>query len=114
MKKNIGRKKCFKIGYTDDIEKRIKTYRTGSNIKLIYYIDIIFDGKQMENCVKNTNRLHQLKMKTDDLCYLSLKQLKDSISICINNFEHHICNCMYCQKTMTLNDIDKHICNKKN
>ena len=114
MKKNIGRKKCFKIGYTDDIEKRIKTYRTGSNIKLIYYIDIIFDGKQMEDCVKNTNRLHQLKMKTDDLCYLSLKQLKDSISICINNFEHHICNCMYCQKKMKLNDIDKHICNKKN
>jgi predicted GIY-YIG superfamily endonuclease len=48
LKKNIGRKNCFKIGYTDDIEKRLKVYKTGSPMKLIYYIPIIFDGLQTE------------------------------------------------------------------
>jgi prophage antirepressor-like protein len=29
LKKNIGSKKCYKIGYTDNIEKRIAVYKTG-------------------------------------------------------------------------------------
>jgi hypothetical protein len=63
--------------YTDDIEKRINVYKTGkSDIKLIYYMTIDFDGLMTEDCIKNTTKLHKLKKKTDDLCYISLKHLK--------------------------------------
>ena len=32
-------------------------YKTGkSNIELIYYISIIFDGKQTEECIKNIKK----------------------------------------------------------
>lgn len=111
IKKDIGSKKCYKIGYTDDIEKRIQVYRTAHNIKIIYYIPIIFDGKQTEECVKNINKLHKLKQKTDDLCYLSLKQLKNSISNCLYMLKLHVCNCVLCKKKIKINNLDKHECN---
>jgi prophage antirepressor-like protein len=109
LKKNIGSKKCYKIGYTNNIEKRIAIYKTGkTNINLVYYIAINFDGKQTEDCIKNTNKLHKLKKKTDDLCYLSINQLKISIQDCINKFINHFCICTYCKKKFKFNKIDKH------
>lgn len=113
LKKNIGMKKCYKIGYTDNIENRIAVYKTGNaNIELIYYIEINFDGAMTEDCIKNINKLHKLKKKTDDLCFISLKQLKNSIKDCINKFTNHICNCNYCKKKLKFDNIDKHICIK--
>ena len=115
IKKNIGRKKCYKIGYTDDINKRLKIYKTGTTkIKIIYYISISFNGLQIEECIKNTNKLHKLKQKTDDLCFLSLKSLKISILECIKKIKNHICKCIYCKEKLKINKIDKHICKNKN
>jgi len=111
LKKNIGNNNCYKIGYTNDIKERINVYKTGkANIDLIYYIAINFDGKQTEDCIKNINKLHKLKKKTDDLCYLTLKQLKHSITTCLDKFNEHICKCTYCKKKLTFNKIDRHIC----
>ena len=111
IKKDIGRKKCYKIGYTDDINKRIQVYKTSkSNIKIIYYIPIIFDGKQVEDCIKNINKLHKLKNKTDELCFLSLKQLKTTIIDCISIMENHVCNCHMCKKKFKVSNMDTHIC----
>lgn len=116
IKKYIGRKKCYKIGYTDNINKLLKIYNTGTTkIKMIYYIAISYDGLQIEECIKNTNKLHKLKQKTDDLCFLSLKSLKSSIIDCIKKFKNHICNCIYCKKKLKIINLDKHICkNNKN
>jgi hypothetical protein len=61
------------------------------NINLIYYIAINFDGLQTETCIKNINKIHKLKQKTDDLCFLSLQQLKNSIFDCIDKIKNHIC-----------------------
>ena len=111
INKDIGAKKCYKIGYTDDIEKRIKVYKTSkSNITIIYHIAIIFDGKQTEDCIKNINKLHKMKVKTDDLCYLSLIQLKNSIIDCISMLKNHVCHCNLCKKKFKFNKIDKHLC----
>ena len=71
---------------------------------------IIFDGKQTEDCIKNINKLHKLKKKTDDLCYLSLKALKNSIDDCLGILKSHICKCIYCKKKFKFNLIDTHLC----
>jgi prophage antirepressor-like protein len=111
IKKDIGRKKCYKIGYTDDIEKRLTVYRTSKpGMKIIYYIAIIFDGKQTEDCIKSINKLHEMKNKTDDLCFLSLKQLKNSIIDCLDMMKTHVCKCNLCKKKLHIKDIDKHFC----
>lgn len=73
-----------------------------------FHIAIIFDGKQTEDCIKNINKLH--KMKTDDLCYLSLTQLKNSIIDCITMLKNHVCHCNLCKKKFKFNKIDKHLC----
>ena len=77
---------------------------------MIYYIEINFDGKQTEDCVKNTNKLHHIKKKTDDLCFITLKLLKNSIMNCLDKFTEHICNCTYCKKKLKFDKIDSHIC----
>ena len=88
-------------------------YKTGkANIELIYYISIKFNGKQIEECVKNINKLHKLKKKTDDLCFLSLKQLKYSIKDCLLKFDEHVCRCSYCKKKLKFSIIDLHDCEK--
>jgi hypothetical protein len=111
LKKDIGLHKCYKIGYTDNIKSRIQVYKTSkADLKIIYYISIIFDGKQTEECIKNINKLHKLKKKTDDLCYLSLKALKESITNCISILKLHICKCVYCKKKFKFDTIDNHIC----
>ena len=107
IKKDIGRKKCYKIGYTDDIEKRLTVYRTCKpGMKIIYYIAIIFDGKQTEDCIKSINKLHKMKNKTDDLCFLSLKQLKNSIIDCLDMMKTHVCKCNLCKKKLHIKEID--------
>lgn len=81
--------------------------------KLLSYIPVILDGKQLENCVKTKMRLHLKKIGSDTLCFTSLKKLKDEINSCNNFIKDHICHCMICKKKYKLKNIDKHLCNKK-
>ena len=105
--------KCFKIGYCKDIQQRMSVYKVGHyKHKLLSYIPIVLDGKQLENCVKNKMRLHLKKIGSDTICFISLKKLKDEIDSCNNFIKEHICHCMICKKKYKLKNIDKHLCNK--
>ena len=106
--------RCFKIGYCKDIQQRMSVYKVGHyKHKLLIYIPIVLDGKQLENCVKTKMRLHLKKIGSDTLCFTSLKKLKDEINSCNNFIKDHICHCMMCKKKYKLKNIDKHLCNKK-
>jgi len=106
--------KCFKIGYCKDIQKRMSVYRVGHyKHKLLSYIPIVLDGKQLENCVKTKMRLHLKKIGSDTICFTTLQKLKDEIDSCNNFIKDHICHCMICKKKYKLKNIDKHLCNKK-
>lgn len=107
--KNI---KCYKIGYDADMEKRIKQYKVGNfNHKLLAYIPLKIDRKQIEKCIKTRLKPHLIKLITDTVCYISLKNLKNEIIDCINFTTEHVCNCVKCSKIYKLNLIDKHKCN---
>ena len=80
--------------------------------KLLIYIPIVLDGKQLENCVKTKMKLHLKKLSSDTLCFTSLKKLKDEINSCNNFIKDHICHCMMCKKKYKLKNIHKHLCNK--
>ena len=83
------------IGYCKDIHKRMKVGHY--NHKLISYIPIVLDGKQLENCVKTKMRI----------------QLKKEITSCNDFIKEHLCHCLSCKKKYKLKNIDKHLCNKK-
>jgi hypothetical protein len=92
----------------------MSVYRVGHyKHKLLSYIPIVLDGKQLENCVKTKMRLHLKKLSSDTLCFTSLKKLKDEINSCNNFIKDHICHCMMCKKKYKLKNIEKHLCNKK-
>jgi hypothetical protein len=112
--KNGVKKKCFKIGYTLDMKKRVNTYKVGNfKHKLLAYIPLQIDRKQIEQCVKNRLKSHLTKQSSDTICYLSLDDLKKNIIDCINFENQHICNCVKCFKSYKLKSFNTHICNKK-
>lgn len=106
--------KCYKIGYCKNIEKRMQVYRVGhSKHKLLSYIPIVLDGKQLEDCVKSKMKMHLKKIGSDTLCFTSLQKLKQEILSCNDFIKDHICHCVICKKKYKLKNIDKHLCNKK-
>ena len=105
--------KCYKIGYCKDIEKRMKVYRVGHyKYKLLSYIPIVVEGKQLEDCVKSKMKIHLKKIGSDTLCFTSLQKLKKEILSCNDFIKDHICHCVICKKKYKLKNIDKHLCHK--
>jgi hypothetical protein len=46
---NGTEKKCYKIGYTTDLEKRIETYKTGNpDVELVHSENVDCNSKQLE------------------------------------------------------------------
>jgi len=110
--KNGVKIKCFKVGYDIDMEKRMREYKVGNfRHKLLAYIPLKIDRKQVEQCVKNKLKIHLTKLTTDTVCYLSLDELKKELIDCINTITTHICRCVKCSKTYNINLLDKHKCN---
>jgi hypothetical protein len=106
--------KCYKIGFTKNMKSRIAVYKTGNyDHKLISYIPINLNGRELEKCVKSIYPNHILKRNTDTICYITLKELKDTIAKCVSRMNDHICHCVICKKKYKFSRIDKHICGRK-
>lgn len=113
VKINNGIKiKCYKVGYTLDMKKRINQYKVGNfTHKLLGYIPLQIDRKAIEQCVKSRLKPHLTKLITDTVCYIGLNELKEQIIDCINFTNEHICHCVKCSKTYKLKSINSHKCN---
>jgi prophage antirepressor-like protein len=76
-------KRCYKIGYTLDLTKRLKIYKTGNpNVELAYQENVNCNSKQLEQCVLNLNILKKLNSKNEIICNSSLKDIKNEIIDC--------------------------------
>jgi len=83
-------KKCYKIGYTTDLEKRLATYKTGNpDVELVHNENVACDSKQLENCVLNLNILNKLTSKNEIICKKSLKDIKKEIKDCKKLIARH-------------------------
>jgi prophage antirepressor-like protein len=108
--KNIN---CYKIGYAKNMKKRLKEYKVGNfKHKPLCYIPIDVNKKEIENCVKARNKPHLTKLITDSICFMSLNDLKEEITDCIEFLKSHICNCLHCKKQYEFKNITTHECNK--
>lgn len=106
---------CYKIGFTKNFSKRISVYKIGEfEQKFISIIPVNFDAKTLESCVKNKLKPHLHKLTTDTICFITLKELKNEISNCIENIKEHICSCILCKKKYNFSNIDNHSCYKNN
>jgi len=83
-------KKCYKIGYTTDLEKRLATYKTGNpDVELVHNENVACDSKQLENCVLNLNILNKLTAKNEIICNKSLREIKKEIKDCKKLIARH-------------------------
>jgi len=83
-------KKCYKIGYTTDLEKRISTYKTGNpDVELVHSENVNCNSKQLEVCVINLNILNKLTAKNEIICNKSLKDIKKEIKDCKKLIKEH-------------------------
>ena len=105
---------CYKIGFTKVFPDRVANYKVGEfEQKFISIIPVKFGAEILESCVKNKLKPHLHKLKTDTICFISLKSLKEEINECIKDMEEHICSCVLCKKKYKFSSIDTHSCYKK-
>ena len=110
---NGKKETCYKIGYCKNIKTRIQNYKVGNfNFNLLFYIPLTIDSKSLEKCIKNKLNPHLLKIKTDTICYVSLKELKKNVIDCIEETKEHICHCVYCKKKYEFSNVSYHKCYK--
>ena len=104
--------KCFKIGYASNMKERLSGYKVGNfNHKILCYIPLDIDRITIESCIKNRNKPHLIKLVTDSICYMSLKELKEEVIDCIIFIKTHICHCLFCQKQYQFENLSEHKCN---
>jgi prophage antirepressor-like protein len=105
-------KKVYKLGYSKDIKKRIKSYKTGNpNFKLKYYITTQLNKEQIEKCVLNVNKQHLIK-KNNEIIYIKLRDLIQDLHDCQNLISSKICKCIKCKKKIKLHKLNYHKCKK--
>ena len=104
---------CFKIGYAKNMKKRLTEYKVGNfKHKLLCYIQLDINRKDVEKCIKIKMKPHLLKLITDTVCYTTLKDLKKEIINCIKEIKTHICHCTICKQKYTFDKLTSHKCNK--
>jgi prophage antirepressor-like protein len=87
---NGSNKTCYKIGYTSDLNKRLATYKTGNpDIELVYSENLKCDKTQLEKCILSLNTLKLLKNRTEVICNISLKEIKEEINDCKELLKKH-------------------------
>lgn len=104
----IGKKICYKIGYSDNRKSRKVVRKTTSSEMNLYEIEVDLDGKQVEQCVRNINRLHLIKQKADVMCYLDLETVIETLNNCMQMLGKHVGTCTHCNQKMKLNKFKSH------
>jgi prophage antirepressor-like protein len=107
IKQKNTNKTYYKIGYTKNLNKRIKTYNTG-NVNKIYFNYIIkVDNIEIDKCIKKIMK-NQEYIKNKEFYKISLNSALRFINKCssdINNI-----SCGYCLKEYKFDTISKHKC----
>ena len=111
---NGNKRKCYKFGITNNIERRYKQYLTGNpTYKMLYYVILDIDINILESCLKNISKVHSVKNNHETSYFTSLTQLKEIIINCYKLIKNHICSCIICNKKFKFSNIDNHNCNDK-
>ena len=107
IKQNINNKKYYKIGYTKDLNKRLKVYNTGSPNKILYKYFCLVKDETIDKCIKNVLKNKEF-IKNKEHYVINTKQIIKVINKCDIRIKN-IC-CGYCLKCKKLETIIKHKC----
>jgi len=107
IKQIKNNKKYYKIGYTKDLNKRLKNYNTGNANKILYkYFCLIID-EQIDKCIKKYMRNKEF-IKNKEYYVTNIKNIIKIINKCDIRIKNMWCGaCLKCKK---LENIITHKC----
>lgn len=98
----------YKIGYTKNLNKRIKIYNTGNANKIYFNYIIKIDNDEIDKCVKKILKNKEY-IKNKEFYKLTLNCALRFIQKCASQITQ--ISCGYCLKSYNINLIYKHKCN---
>ena len=107
IKQKANNKTYYKIGYTKNLNKRVKTYNTGNANKIFFNYIIKVQNEEIDKCIKKIMK-NQEYIKNKEFYKISLNSALKFINKCssdINNI-----SCGYCLKEYNFNTMSKHKC----
>jgi prophage antirepressor-like protein len=100
-------KKYFKIGYTKDLNKRLKVYNTSFPYKIFYNYYILVNDPQIDKCIKNIMKNDEF-IKNKEYYKTTLNKILKFVTSCDESL-NKIC-CGYCLKCYSFSKIKLHKC----
>ena len=100
-------KKYYKIGYTRNLNKRLKIYNTSFPYKILFNYYVLVYDNNIDKCIKKIMRNEEF-IKNKEYYKILLNKILKFITECDNNLDT-IC-CGYCLKCYNFNKIKIHKC----
>ncbi len=107
IKKITNKKKYYKLGYTKDLNKRLKVYNTANPNKILYKYYCLIEDDSIDKCIKNVFKNKEF-IKNKEYYVTNLKEIINVINKCDKRIKT-IC-CGYCLKCNKLDNIIVHKC----
>ena len=107
IKQIYNNKKYYKIGYTKDLNKRLKVYNTGYPNKILYKYFCLINNEDIDKCIKKKLKNKEF-IKNKEYYVINNKQIITVINTCDSRIKN-IC-CGYCLQCRKINTIIKHKC----
>ena len=107
IKQKYNNKIYYKIGYTKNLNTRIKTYNTGVVNKIHYNFYILINDPKIDTCIKNILKNVEY-IKNKEFYKLTLSSIFTFIKKCDNHIKNAYCG--FCQNKLSLVNAIKHNC----
>jgi hypothetical protein len=107
LAKIINKKKYYKIGYTKNLNKRLKVYNTGEPNKILFNYYLMVNDKKIDSCIKKIMKSEEF-IKNKEYYMTSLNKILKFISKC--DITLNKINCGYCLELYDFDNIKEHKC----
>jgi hypothetical protein len=107
IKQEYNDKKFYKVGYTKNLNSRLKVYNTGNINKIRFSYIIPINNEETDKCVKKIMKNKEW-IKNKEYYKINLKKALLFIKECDNNIQVILCG--KCLDKLTFNKILSHKC----
>jgi hypothetical protein len=107
ISKVVHNKKYYKLGFTKNLNKRLKVYNTGLPNKIYYNYFIMVKSKHIDTCMKKIMKNEEF-IKNKEFYLARLSRILEFIKSCDLNLDKIYCG--YCLKCYRFNKIKLHKC----
>jgi prophage antirepressor-like protein len=105
--KIVHNKKYYKLGFTKNLNKRLKVYNTSQPNKIFYNYFIMVKNKHIDSCMKNIMKNNEF-IKNKEFYLAKLSRILEFIKSCEKSLDKIYCG--YCLKCYIFNKIKLHKC----